>query len=206
MSKESYARGFCKKACDLGWNPVELAKFLKKKASDPFGEAGESLEGAMGSIGDYAEKNPIGGGALIGALAPAASSANLVGGVGSGVGASALSPLSIVTGPAGASSAASSGEDPASGSAVGSAAPAIAGAALVGAPTALAGGVAGSALSPVTAPVGASVGSSVASVQEAEKNDSAEFAERVRKEREAQMEKAWAEQKRRLGLIANGVK
>lgn len=184
MSQKSYARGFCKYAQDKGMDPKALASFVHKMAAgdvvESVGEgmedAADRIDDAMSSIGDYAEAHPILGGAALGASAPAASGAKSVGSVTAPIGAIAFSPLSVVTGPAGASSAASSGGDVAEGSAIGSAAPAMAGGAITGSVGASAGGLVGSALSPVTAPVGASAGASAGAAD-------AEFKKRVEEEK-----------------------
>ena len=193
MSLKSYARGFCKYAQDNGMDPKALASFAMKMAAgdvmDAFGggmrDSADIIDGAMNTIGDYAEANPILGGAALGASAPVASGAKSVGSITAPVGALALSPLSVVTGPAGASSAASSGGDVAEGSAIGSAAPALAGGAITGSVGASAGGLVGSALSPVTAPIGASAGASAGAAD-------AEFKKTV----EAERNRAEAERKR----------
>lgn len=195
MSQKSYARGFCKYAQDNGMDPKALASFALKMAAgdlvDPIGEGmkdgagviddamsstAERIDDAMSSIGDYADAHPILGGAALGASAPIASGAKSVGSVTAPIGAIAFSPLSVVTGPAGASSAASSGGNVAEGSAIGSAAPAMAGGAITGSVGASAGGLVGSALSPVTAPIGASAGASAGAAD-------AEFKKRVEEER-----------------------
>lgn len=186
MSKESYVRGFCKKACDLGWNPVELSKFLKSAKAEYVPPKGNTLKykikqdakEAMKSIDDYTKNNPISGGALSGGLITIGSGS--VGGasVGRSIGSVALSPLSIVTAPAGAAIGASSG-DAAGGSAVGSAVPAGVGNAVGGSVGGVVGGVAGSAVAPIGAAVGASAGSSVKKVDD-------EFNQRVAREKALQ--------------------
>ena len=208
MSKLSYARGFCKCAQDHGVDPNVLASFAVKMANGAADTIREGLEGAedrisgaMDSISDYADKNPILGGAALGASAPVASGAKSVGSVTAPIGAIAMSPLSVVTAPAGASVAASSGEDPLEGSAVGAMVPTVGGAALTGSVGSAAGGVAGSALSPVTAPVGASVGASAQAADEEFKKtvekEKARFAERRKQMDERSRQRA-------LGRIAAG--
>ena len=186
MSKENYARGFCKKACDLGWSPVELSKFLKSAKAKYVPPKGNTVkdkiqqdaEEAMRSIADYSKRNPISGGALAGGISTISAGSAGGASVGGSLGGVALSPLSIVTVPAGAAIGASSG-DARGGSAVGSAVPAGVGKTVGGSVGGVVGGVAGSAVAPIGAAVGASAGSSVKKVYD-------EFNQRVAREKALQ--------------------
>lgn len=175
MSKESYARGFVKKAQACGVNPNDLLDFIKQSADQ--NALDEGVQEAMKNIADYAEKHPIGSGALAGGLSSVASGAQAgraLGGSVGGVAGSALSPVgALVGGIAGSSTDAGSG----AGASAGSAGTVAGGSAVGGAIGAVPGAVAGSALAPVGSAVGASAGSSGATQK---------FTEMVKRERAAQ--------------------
>lgn len=157
MSKESYARGFVKKAQECGVNPNDLIDFIKQSAGQ--NALDEGVREAMKDIADYAEKHPIGTGALAGGLSSVASGAQAgraLGGLVGGVAGSALAPVgALVGGIAGSSTDAGSG----AGSAAGAAGTVAGGSAVGGAIGAVPGAIAGSALAPVGSGVGASAGS-----------------------------------------------
>ena len=175
MSKESYARGFVKKAQACGVNPNDLLDFIKQSADQ--NALDEGVQEAMKNIADYAEKHPIGSGALAGGLSSVASGAQAgraLGGSVGGVAGSALSPVGALVG-----SAAGSSTDVGSGAgaSAGSAGTVAGGSAVGGAIGAIPGAVAGSALAPVGSAVGASAGSSGATQK---------FTDMVKRERAAQ--------------------
>lgn len=158
MSKESYARGFVKKAQACGVNPNDLLDFIKQSADQ--NALDEGVQEAMKNIADYAEKHPIGSGALAGGLSSVASGAQAgraLGGSVGGVAGSALAPVGALAG-----SAAGSSTDVGSGAgaSAGSAGTVAGGSAVGGVIGAIPGAVAGSALAPVGSAVGASAGSS----------------------------------------------
>lgn len=175
MSKESYARGFVKKAQACGVNPNDLLDFIKQSADQ--NALDEGVQEAMKNIADYAEKHPIGSGALAGGLSSVASGAQAgraLGGSVGGVAGSALAPVGALAG-----SAAGSSTDVGSGAgaSAGSAGTVAGGSAVGGAIGAIPGAVAGSALAPVGSAVGASAGSSGATQK---------FVDMVKRERAAQ--------------------